>query len=60
MTFSVSMELDVPLDDGTVSTVSAKMAYDADMTIRATGDDVKITFPDFSDFQEMDLSELNP
>ena len=36
------------------------MAYDMDMTVNATGDDVKITFPDFSDFQEMDLSEMNP
>ena len=60
MTFSVAMELDVPMEDGTVSTVSAKMAYDTDMTVKATGDDVKITFPDFSDFQEMELSPMNP
>ncbi len=59
MTFSVAMTMDVPMDDGTVSAVSATMAYDMDMTVNATGDDVKITFPDFSDFQEMDLSEMN-
>lgn len=59
MTFSVAMELSVPMGDGTISTVSATMAYDMDMTVNATGDDVKITFPDFSDFQEMDLSATN-
>lgn len=58
MAFSVSMEMNVPLDDGTVSAVSAKMAYDMDMTVNATGSDVKITFPDFSDFQEVDLAAL--
>lgn len=58
MAFSVSMEMNVPMDDGTVSAVSAKMAYDMDMTVNATGSDVKITFPDFSDFQEVDLAAL--
>lgn len=58
MAFSVSMEMNVPMDDGTVSAVSAKMAYDTDMTVNATGSDVKITFPDFSDFQEVDLAAL--
>lgn len=58
MAFSVSMEMNVPMDDGTVSAVSAKMAYDMDMTVNATGSDVKITFLDFSDFQEVDLAAL--
>ena len=58
MAFSVSMEMNVPMDDGTVSAVSARMAYDMDMTVNATGSDVKITFPDFSDFQEVDLAAL--
>ena len=32
-------------------------AYDMDMTVNATGDSVRITFPDFSSFEEVTVPE---
>ena len=32
--------------------------YDMTMTVNATGKSVKVTFPDFSDFQEIDQGQM--
>ena len=32
-------------------------AYDMSMTVNATGDSVRITFPDFSNFEEVTVPE---
>ena len=36
---------------------SLKMDYDMTVTVNATGDSVRITFPDFSDFEEVTVPE---
>lgn len=58
MVFSASMKMDVPAEDG--QAVSMDVVYDYDMTLKvnAVGSDVKITYPDFSKFQEIDPSQL--
>lgn len=58
MTFSASMKMDIPGEDGQV--LSMEVAYDYDMTMKvnAMGSAVKITYPDFSKFQEIDPSQL--
>ena len=38
--------------------MAADYDYDMSMTVNATGKDVKVTFPDFSDFQEIDPSQM--
>lgn len=59
MVFSASMKMTVPGEDG--KPVSMDVAYDYDMTMKvnALGKDVKITYPDFSKFQEVDPNSLN-
>lgn len=58
MTFSAAMKLDMPGDDG--QSITTNVAYDYDMTMKvnATGSDVKITYPDFSKFQEVDPTQV--
>ena len=54
MTFSV--EMNVPAEEG--GTPMAMTAdYDMSMTVNATGDSVRITFPDFSNFEEVTVPE---
>ena len=53
MDFTASMQVDV--GDGTK--VDANCDYTVDMVIKATGDSVKITYPDFSKFEEITLPE---
>ena len=55
MTFSV--EMNVPAEEG--GTPMAMTAdYDMSMTVNATGDSVRITFPDFSNFEEVTVPEV--
>ena len=54
MTFS--MEMTIPAEEGGTP-ASMTASYDMDMTINAMGDDVRITFPDFSDFEEVTVPE---
>ena len=57
MTFSVEMK--VPAEEG--GTPMAMTAdYDMSMTVNATGDSVRITFPDFSSFEEVPVPEITP
>ena len=57
MTFSV--EMNVPAEEG--GTPMAMTAdYDMSMTVNATGDSVRITFPDFSSFEEVPVPEVTP
>ncbi|WP_298023831.1 DUF6612 family protein [uncultured Dysosmobacter sp.] len=58
MVFSAAMKMDLPLEDG--QTLSMDVAYDYDMTmqVNALGKDVKIVYPDFSKFQEVDPDSL--
>ena len=41
-----------------VEGTSTEAETDTESTILATGDDVKITYPDFDDFEEVDASDL--
>ena len=58
MTFTASVKMDVPMEDGQSYSMAADYDYDMSMTVNATGKDVKVTFPDFSDFQEIDPSQM--
>ena len=55
MTFS--MEMTIPAEEGGTP-ASMTASYDMDMTINAMGDDVRITFPDFSGFEEVTVPEV--
>lgn len=54
MEFSAAMDMD--LGDGV--TMAAAYDYDIGMKINATGKDVKITYPDFSGFQEVEIPAI--
>lgn len=58
MVFSASMKMSVPMEDG--QTLSMDVTYDYDMTMKvnAMGSSVKITYPDFSKFQEVDPAQI--
>lgn len=56
MTFA--MELNIPAEEGSTPMVMTA-AYDMTMTVNATGDSVRITFPDFSDFEEVTMPEID-
>lgn len=58
MTFTASVKMDVPMEDGQSYSMAADYDYDMTMTVNATGKNVKVTFPNFSDFQEIDLSQM--
>lgn len=53
MTYSMTMDGDALGTPGT----DLAMAYDMTMAVNAVGDNVKITFPDFSDFEEVTVPE---
>lgn len=53
MSFAATMKVDA----GDGSMMDASCNYDVDMVIKATGDSVKITYPDFSKFEEITLPE---
>ena len=55
MTFSV--EMNVPAEEGGTPMVMTA-DYDMSMTVNATGDSVRITFPDFSNFEEVTVPEV--
>lgn len=58
MTFSASMTMSLPMEDGTTVPMSMDYDYDMTMTVNATGKSVKISFPDFSSFEEIDPAQL--
>ncbi len=58
MVFAADMKMELPLEDGTTASMSIHYDYDMTMKINAMGSDVKITYPDFSKFQEMDPSQV--
>ena len=58
MSFTASVKMDVPMEDGQTYSMAADYDYDMTMTVNATGKNVKVTFPNFSDFQEIDLSQM--
>ena len=58
MNFTASMKIDMPLEDGQAISMSADYDYDMLMTVNATGKAVKITFPDFSGYEEIDPSQM--
>ena len=55
MTYSI--EMTVPAEEGSTPMVMTA-AYDMSMTVNATGDSVRITFPDFSNFEELPIPEI--
>ena len=55
MTFA--MEMTVPAEEGAAPMVMT-MDYDMTMTVNATGDSVRITFPNFSNFEEVTVPEI--
>ena len=57
MTYSI--EMTVPAEEGSTPMVMTA-AYDMSMTVNATGDSVRITFPDFSSFEEVPVPEITP
>ena len=50
--------VDVPGEDGQTVSTAVDYAYDMTMTVKATGKDVNVTFPDFSGYQEIDPSQM--
>ena len=58
MAFTASMKMDMPLEDGQSISTSVDYDYDMLMTVNATGKAVKITFPDFSGYLEVDPSQM--
>lgn len=59
MVFSADVEMAIPDEEsGAVIPLAAHYDYDITVNILATGDDVKITFPDFSGYAEIDPSLL--
>ena len=56
--FTASMKMDVPAEDGQTYSMAVEYDYDMTLTVNATGKNVKVTFPDLSDFQEIDLSQM--
>ena len=58
---SVDMVYSVTMDGASLGdpTASLTYAYNISMTINATGSGVRITFPDFSDFEEVTVPEID-
>ena len=57
MAMTFSLEMAVPVGEG-VEPAAMEVSYDMDVAINALGDDVKITFPDFSGFEEVTVPEV--
>ena len=61
MVFSFAMTMSFPDEEsGEVYSVDVIYDYDATMTVNATGSKVKISYPSFSDFVEVDPDALMP
>ena len=56
--FSMSMKMALPDETGTMIPITADYDYDITMGINAMGKDVKISFPSFSGFVEIDPSQM--
>ena len=58
LAISMDMDMTMNIDAGEGTSASLKMNCTADvaLTINATGDSVKITYPDFSKFEEVDMT----
>lgn len=59
VSFNIGFTMDINLGEGEQGTFKISMKMDMDMDVKATGKDVKITFPDFSDFKEASASAAN-
>lgn len=57
MSMTFSMEMAVPVGEG-IEPASMSVSYDMDVAINALGDAVRITFPDFSNFEEVTVPEI--
>ena len=57
MAMTFSLEMAVPVGED-VEPAAMEVSYDMDVAINALGDDVKITFPDFSGFEEVTVPEV--
>ena len=54
--YSAAVDISAPATaDSPAQAVAIDCAYDTTVTVKATGSAVKITFPDFSDFVEIDM-----
>ena len=58
MVFTASMKMDLPMEDGQTLSMAVDYDYDMTMTVNATGKAVKVTFPDFSDYLEIDPNQM--
>ena len=58
MVFDASMKMEFPIEDGAAFSMDVAYAYDMTMTVNATGKSVKITFPDFSGYQEIPMTSV--
>lgn len=59
MSFSAGMEMPLPAEDGTVTSMKLQYEYVINMDIKATGSNVRITYPDFSKFTEITYDEMD-
>lgn len=59
MFFDASTKMKLPMESGTILTTDVTYSYDMTMTVNATGKAVKITFPDFSGYLEIDPSQIS-
>lgn len=50
---AMSMDMQIPTETGSLETVTIGIALEMEGTITASGDKVKIDFPDFSDFEDV-------
>ena len=58
MVFDATMKMEIPMEGGAAISMDVAYAYDMTMTVKATGKDVNVTFPDFSGYQEIDPSQM--
>ena len=58
MCFDASTKMELPMESGTILTADVTYSYDMTTTVNATGKDVKIIFPDFSGYQDMDPGQM--
>ena len=59
MVFSAGMEMPMPMEDGTVLSMKLQYDYIVEMTIKATGNSVRIQYPDISKFTEITYEEMD-
>lgn len=58
MLFDASITAELPTEEGQAAAMVLGYAYDMTMTLNATGNKVKITWPDFSDYIEISEEAL--